>query len=191
MQALKLGDFVFEHDDLPESIPLGGEQKISVFQYPGGHKEVQVFGAHDSNPSWSGTFNYQNAIAKVRVLDKMYRSGNVYTLQIGSLSPRYGVIKSFKWVYKNDFAIEYTIELELAPQTSLLASQNVSSSGASNTTSSAATTPQKTYTVIYGDTLVGIAKKFYGDQSQYRKIATANNIKNPDLITVGTKLTIP
>jgi nucleoid-associated protein YgaU len=191
MQALKLGDFVFERDDLPESIPLGGEQTLAVFQYPGGPKEVQVFGAHDSNPSWNGTFNYTNAIAKVRVLDKMYRSGSVYTLQIGSLSPRYGVIKKFDWVYKSPVEIDYTIELELAPQTSLLASQNVSSGGASKTTTSAATTPQKTYTVVSGDSLWSIAQKFYGDGSQYKKIATANNIKNVDSITVGASLIIP
>lgn len=51
----------------------------------------------------------------------------------------------------------------------------------------------KTYTVVKGDTLWAIAKKFYGNGSQYTKIASANSdkIKNPNLIYPGQVLTIP
>jgi LysM repeat protein len=53
--------------------------------------------------------------------------------------------------------------------------------------------PDEWYTVQAGDTLSGIALKFYGDASRdsYMKIARANNIANPDLIRVGQKLQIP
>lgn len=53
--------------------------------------------------------------------------------------------------------------------------------------------PDEWYTVQPGDTLSGIALKFYGDASRdsYMKIAKANNIANPDLIQVGQKLRIP
>ncbi len=53
--------------------------------------------------------------------------------------------------------------------------------------------PDEWYTVQPGDTLSGIALKFYGDASResYMKIAKANNIANPDLIRVGQKLQIP
>lgn len=49
------------------------------------------------------------------------------------------------------------------------------------------------YTVVSGDTLWAIAKKFYGNGSQYTKIYNANKdkIKNPNLIRVGQKLVIP
>jgi nucleoid-associated protein YgaU len=50
---------------------------------------------------------------------------------------------------------------------------------------------QRIYTVVSGDTLWAIAERFYGDGSQYPKIASANGIANPDLIMVGQKLTIP
>ena len=53
------------------------------------------------------------------------------------------------------------------------------------------TTPGNYYTVVRGDTLWGIAKKFYGDGSRYPEIAKANNISNPDLIYAGQKLLIP
>ncbi len=52
--------------------------------------------------------------------------------------------------------------------------------------------PEKRYyTVVRGDTLWGIAKRFYGNGSRYPDIAQANNIANPDLIHVGQKLLIP
>lgn len=53
------------------------------------------------------------------------------------------------------------------------------------------TTPGNYYTVVRGDTLWGIAQKFYGNGSRYPEIAKANNISNPDLIHAGQKLLIP
>ncbi len=54
-------------------------------------------------------------------------------------------------------------------------------------------TDGKTHTVQSGDTLWGIAKKYYGDGSQYQKIYQANTgqIKNPSLIYPGQVFTIP
>lgn len=62
------------------------------------------------------------------------------------------------------------------------------------TTSSPAPVKQnKTYTVVRGDCLWNIAKKFYGNGSQYTKIYNANKdkIKSPNLIYPGQVLTIP
>lgn len=47
------------------------------------------------------------------------------------------------------------------------------------------------HTVVRGDTLWGISKKYYGTGSRYPEIAKANNISNPDIIHVGQKLLIP
>jgi LysM repeat protein len=49
----------------------------------------------------------------------------------------------------------------------------------------------QTYTVVSGDTLSAISKRFYGDANQYMKIAQASGIANPDLIRPGQVLTIP
>ena len=54
-----------------------------------------------------------------------------------------------------------------------------------------ATPAPQTYTVQRGDTLSAIAKRFYGHASEYRRIAAANNIANPDLIHPGQQLVIP
>ncbi|MFJ5229193.1 LysM peptidoglycan-binding domain-containing protein [Kitasatospora sp. NPDC088391] len=50
---------------------------------------------------------------------------------------------------------------------------------------------QQTYTVQGGDSLWAIADRFYGDGSQYQRIADANGISNPDLINAGQTLVIP
>lgn len=62
-----------------------------------------------------------------------------------------------------------------------------------------AATPKKTntstnlatYTVKKGDTLSGIAKRFYNNPNQWAKIADRNGIKNPKILQVGKVLVIP
>lgn len=49
----------------------------------------------------------------------------------------------------------------------------------------------QTYIVVSGDTLWGIAERFYGDGNKYQVLADANAIPNPDLIHPGQVLTIP
>lgn len=51
-------------------------------------------------------------------------------------------------------------------------------------------TPAK-YTVVKGDSLWSICRKQYGDGSLCYKLATANNIKNPNIIRVGQVLELP
>lgn len=47
------------------------------------------------------------------------------------------------------------------------------------------------YAVVEGDWLSTIAARAYGDIMDYPKIAEANNIQNPDLITPGMTLKLP
>ena len=66
-------------------------------------------------------------------------------------------------------------------------------SGSSSTAPAPAKPAAKTYTVVAGDSLSKIAKKFYGDANQWKKIFEANRdqIKNPDLIRPGQTFAIP
>jgi len=70
--------------------------------------------------------------------------------------------------------------------------------GVENVTAEGLTAPEQTekveyYTIVSGDTLSGIAKKYYGNASEYSKIFEANRevIKDPDKIFVGQKIRIP
>jgi uncharacterized protein YidB (DUF937 family) len=66
-------------------------------------------------------------------------------------------------------------------------------SGSSSTAPAPAKPAAKTYTVVAGDNLSKIAKRFYGDANKWKKIFEANTdiIKNPDLIKPGQTLKIP
>ncbi len=51
----------------------------------------------------------------------------------------------------------------------------------------------KTYVVRKGDTLYGLARKFYNDQSRWRDIYNANRdrLSSPNQLRVGMRLVIP
>jgi nucleoid-associated protein YgaU len=64
-------------------------------------------------------------------------------------------------------------------------------SASSSTAPSPAT--ERTYTVVRGDSLSKIAKRFYGKANDWKRIFEANKdvIENPDLIYPGQVLKIP
>lgn len=55
----------------------------------------------------------------------------------------------------------------------------------------AQTVTQQTYTVVKGDTLSAICRRFYGDAALYPALAKANGIVNPDLIHPGQIVRLP
>lgn len=60
------------------------------------------------------------------------------------------------------------------------------------TTRPATTAPSaKSYTVVKGDTLWAIAKKYLGDGTRYKELATLNNIPNPNKIYPGQLVKLP
>jgi nucleoid-associated protein YgaU len=65
--------------------------------------------------------------------------------------------------------------------------------GGSSSTAPKAPGTDRTYTVVAGDSLSKISKKFYGSPNKWKQIFEANKdvIKNPDLIHPGQKLKIP
>ena len=71
--------------------------------------------------------------------------------------------------------------------------QGISEVRVDNLTAPAATEKVEYYVIKSGDTLSGIAAKFYGNGSLYPRIFEANRevIKNPDLIYPGQKIRIP
>jgi nucleoid-associated protein YgaU len=92
------------------------------------------------------------------------------------------------------------VKRDLAAARATIAAQNAVPSPTTEVTPESTPTPEATdsatpqgttYTVKSGDTLRGIATKFYGDSSLADLIAQANNITNPTLVHPGTKLLIP
>jgi nucleoid-associated protein YgaU len=86
----------------------------------------------------------------------------------------------------------YVTEAELAAEEQAAADEQAQQAPAAPAAPAPTATPApQTYTVQRGDTLSAIAKRFYGHASEYRRIAAANNIANPDLIHPGQQLVIP
>ena len=90
---------------------------------------------------------------------------------------------------KRDLAIARA-KASQADQTPV-AGQTTPDSSPSPTASATTDEESTTYVVKSGDTLRGIAEKFYGDASLVDLIAQANNITDPTLVHQGTELTIP
>ena len=63
----------------------------------------------------------------------------------------------------------------------------------SNVESGSSSTAAKIYMVVAGDSLSKIAKREYGDASEWKRIFDANQdvLENPDKIYPGQKLKIP
>lgn len=80
-------------------------------------------------------------------------------------------------------------EESAAIEQSAAASASAAPSGAQ----ASGTQPGRTYTVVSGDTLSGIAKQFYHDANQWQRIFDANRdiLNNPDRISPGQQLRIP
>ena len=86
----------------------------------------------------------------------------------------------------------YVTEAERAAEEQAIADEQAQQAPAAPAAPAPAATPApQTYTVQRGDTLSAIAKRFYCHAGEYRRIAAANNIANPDLIHPGQQLVIP
>lgn len=104
-------------------------------------------------------------------------------------------IRSFDWEMVGLGEIDYTIELKqhVPVSNNVLAMVTNRVTSTSNRPASQEQ-PPKTYTVVSGDCLWNIAKKFYGQGSQWPKIYDRNKSvvgSNPNRIYPGQKLVIP
>jgi nucleoid-associated protein YgaU len=82
------------------------------------------------------------------------------------------------------------INYDEAPSDSQFSS-NTSSTGSFGAAPAATTGGGRTYKVQRGDTLWSIAKRTYGDGTQYKRIVAANPSVRNDRLMVGQTLTLP
>ena len=77
---LTLGPIVFGSFEVPQSITLGGRQRLAVHQLPGGGRMVDAMGADDGELAWSGMLSGPEAPARARTLDRLRRGGLAWPL---------------------------------------------------------------------------------------------------------------
>ena len=153
--------------------------------------------------AYNFSFN-RSKIAPILLVNRIEywrRSGKPIRVIITGLLNMEATIESFTWGQKDGTGdIYYTLNLKEYKKVKVRKIAKKTSTVKPTTRAVKPPTPKaeggttkRTYTVQRGDCLWAIAKKFYGNGSQYPKIANANKdkSKNPNLIFAGQVLTIP
>jgi len=110
--ALILGDVIFGHMEVPDSLNFGGSQMLSMHQLVGGARVINALGRSDEDISWNGFFFGEAAFERARALDFIRTHGVKIELVFGELI-YFGIIKSFhadlQRVYQIPYSIIFTI----------------------------------------------------------------------------------
>jgi hypothetical protein len=110
--TVTLGDFEFADMEVPESIPFGGAQALTVHKLIGGARVVDSMGPDDAPLEWRGWFRGENALARALYLDTLRKLGKPLTLTWSEL--RYTVvIQSFLPDFRRPYEIPYRISCEV------------------------------------------------------------------------------
>lgn len=83
-ETFKLGGIEFSGFEVPELVPLGGEQAHSVKDFPGGDRQVQSFGYHRRPLTWTGILIGSDALKRHQALETMCDTGKAVTWSFGN-----------------------------------------------------------------------------------------------------------
>lgn len=115
--ALSLGSVNFEGFEVPEKVPFGGQQQLTVHKLPGGGRVIHAMGPDDKNIEWSGYFRGPLAVSRARQVDAMRTAGAPISLTWADFR-RKVVIASFECDYtKGGFLLPYKVSCVVVPQT--------------------------------------------------------------------------
>ena len=80
LDVMILGPFVFTDFAVPDRLPFGGKQHMTVHKMPGGSRVIDCMGPDDDDRSWSGILWGDDALAEALTLDAMRRAGEAPSL---------------------------------------------------------------------------------------------------------------
>ncbi len=107
---LTLGEIAFSDFEVPEHFAVGGKQRLVIHALPGGGRVVDAMGPEDGPIRWSGVFTGQQAAERVRLLERLRRSGKQQTLAWDAW--RYTVVvQEFDAEIANTWWVPYRIQL--------------------------------------------------------------------------------
>lgn len=109
---VKLGDFAFSEEELPESISLGGGQMVAVHKMIGGARVIDSMGPDPSALTWSGWSVGEQAMDRMMYLDSLRAKGGELQLTFSKLVYRV-LIASFRYVMQRQYQFTYSITLEV------------------------------------------------------------------------------
>lgn len=83
-ETFKLGDVELQGFEVPELVPLGGDQAHAVKDFPGGYRQVQSFGYHRRPLTWSGILVGPEALKRHQALEALCDSGEAVLWSFGN-----------------------------------------------------------------------------------------------------------
>lgn len=110
---LILGSVIFQGFEIPEKLPLGGDQALSVHKLLGGARQIDAMGPDDRDIEWNGLLFGADALSRARLIDAMRISGQEVPLLVDS-EMRTVVVRQFHWDYQRPYQIPYTVACVVA-----------------------------------------------------------------------------
>lgn len=105
---LTLGPITFANYEIPEQMPFGGQQALSVKQLVGGQRVIDAMGKVDRDITWTGRFRGSTGIFRAKYLDTMRVAGTQWPLTWQTFNYTV-VIKNFEPDYQQFYEIPYSI----------------------------------------------------------------------------------
>jgi hypothetical protein len=111
--TVTLGGVAFQDMEVPDQIPVGGEQLAVVHKLIGGARVIDTMGRDDVALNWSGRFLGSDALDRAQAIDAMRIAGAAVTLTWSTFAYTV-VIKRFVYPYRADFWLgDYEIACEI------------------------------------------------------------------------------
>lgn len=98
MITVTLDDYEFEHVEVPEVIPWGGDQMLVSHQLIGGARKVSTLGRNDMKLTFRGKFRGEAALNRAQYLDTLRVEGKTHAFRWDNFSYLV-VIESFQANY--------------------------------------------------------------------------------------------
>lgn len=194
---LKLGTAGFLIDDMPDQLPLAGEQAIAIRKFPGGRIHIQNFGAFENEINIQSAFFGTGAFQRALAINNLRVIGDPVLLRFGTIA-RYVIITKYTMTYQNNSLVGYDLTLQPSETSSHPSSvsskptvKKASVPASKSSTSTAKPKPKRTYTIKKGDTLWALAVRYYGNGNDWHKIASANHGIVPTKLKIGSTIVIP
>lgn len=110
--VLRLGDFEFTNLEVPESLPLGGAQRLAIHNFPGGARNIQALGPDHAPISWRGLMLGGTALDRAKGLDFMRVQGFPKLLTVWD-STYMVVIERFEFNPERYYKVPYSITVQV------------------------------------------------------------------------------
>lgn len=110
--TLQLGNFIFAHTEIPESIPMPTKQKTVVHRLVGGARVIDTLGVDYDLMSWSGILVGSQAMGRSESIQSMVEAGLPVLLSWSEYQYQV-IITSFVPEFEREYQIPYRIECEV------------------------------------------------------------------------------